>query len=221
MNNTIRPANQAFEKFDLFSQLKKLKIPYDKEHVLEINVKKNGYIYIPPNKENYIYEIIYGAVKLGGYSDDGESFVYEVLPATEFFGNLKYLNGQFQEYAKALVNSKIRLYDLDFFKTIIVTNPIITNWFISYLVKRWCSAELKLKNIKEKQIEERIASLQKHYNIDITDTKGKSHVLFDLLSKKDMGDLIGVTRQTIASILQKKKTASLLKFLEIKYHPLS
>ncbi|MDX6747095.1 Crp/Fnr family transcriptional regulator [Polaribacter sp. PL03] len=205
MRNVNRPSNEGFEDFDLFSELNNLEIFISKEHILEIDVKKNSYIYLPPNKENYIYEIIYGAVKLGGYSDNGESFVYEILPHQEFFGNLKYLNGQFQEYAKALVDCKIRVYDLDFFKTIIVTNPIITNWFISYLVKRWCSAELKLKNIKEKQIEERIIALQKHYNLQIEDANGKSHILFNLLTKQDMGDLIGVTRQTVASILQKEK----------------
>ncbi|OAD45823.1 Crp/Fnr family transcriptional regulator [Polaribacter atrinae] len=204
MKNTIRPVNKDFEEFDLFSQLKSLGIQYDKEHILEIDVKKNGYIYLPPNKDNYIYEVLTGAVKLGGYSENGDSYVYEILPSTEFFGNLKYLNGQFQEYAKALVDSKIRLYNLDFFKTIIVTNPIITNWFISYLVKRWCSAELKLKNIKEKQIEERITALQKQLNVEIIDTKGTPYLLFNVLSKKDMGDLIGVTRQTVASILEKQ-----------------
>ncbi|PQJ71816.1 Crp/Fnr family transcriptional regulator [Polaribacter butkevichii] len=204
MKNTIRPVNKEFEEFDLFSQLKSLGIQYDKEHILEIDVKKNGYIYLPPNKDNYIYEVLTGAVKLGGYSENGDSYVYEILPSMEFFGNLKYLNGQFQEYAKALVDSKIRLYNLDFFKTIIVTNPIITNWFISYLVKRWCSAELKLKNIKEKQIEERITALQKQLNIEIIDTKGTPFLLFNVLSKKDMGDLIGVTRQTVASILEKQ-----------------
>ncbi|WP_282071509.1 Crp/Fnr family transcriptional regulator [Polaribacter atrinae] len=204
MKNTIRPVNKEFEEFDLFSQLKSLGIQYDKEHILEIDVKKNGYIYLPPNKDNYIYEVLTGAVKLGGYSENGDSYVYEILPSTEFFGNLKYLNRQFQEYAKALVDSKIRLYNLDFFKTIIVTNPIITNWFISYLVKRWCSAELKLKNIKEKQIEERITALQKQLNVEIIDTKGTPYLLFNVLSKKDMGDLIGVTRQTVASILEKQ-----------------
>ncbi|WP_158839041.1 Crp/Fnr family transcriptional regulator [Polaribacter sp. L3A8] len=204
MNNTIRPVNKDFEEFDLFTALKNLNIQYNEEDIIEIDVKKNGYIYLPSNKDNYIYEVVSGGVKLGGYSDDGDSFIYEVLPSTEFFGNLKYLNGQFQEYAKALVDSKIRLYNLDFFKTLIVTNPIITNWFISYLVKRWCSAELKLKNIKEKQIEEKITALQKQLNIEIIDTKGTPYLLFNVLSKKDMGDLIGVTRQTVASILEKQ-----------------
>ena len=87
----------------------------------------------------------------------------------------------------------------------VTNNPTISNWFISYLVKRWCSAELKLKNIKEKQIEERIDYLNKHYNVEVIDAKNNAHILFDLLTKKDMGDLIGVTRQTVSSILHKEK----------------
>ncbi|WP_405609417.1 Crp/Fnr family transcriptional regulator [Polaribacter sp. Asnod1-A03] len=205
MYNTTRPNNEGFKDFDLFSEINNLKIFFNEENIQEISVKKNDYIYLPPNKENYIYEIIQGAVKLGGYSDDGESFVYEVLPHTEFFGNFKYLNGQFQEYSKAIIDSKIRLYNLDFFKTTVLINPFISNWFISYLIKRWCAAEVKLKNIKEKHLEERIISLQNHYSVPIEDTNGKSHILFNLLTKQDMGDLIGVTRQTVSSILQKEK----------------
>ena len=200
-----RPNNNGYENFDLFSEINNSNIQFHKEHILEINVKKNGYIYLPPNKENYIYEVIQGAVKLGGYSDNGESFVYEVLPHTEFFGNFKYLNGQFQEYAKAIVDCKIRVYNLDFFKATVLTNPFLSNWFISYIVKRWCAAEVKLKNIKEKQIEERISSLRKHYSVPIEDANGNPHILFNLLTKQDMGDLIGVTRQTVASIIQKEK----------------
>lgn len=205
MNITNRPSNQGFEKFDFFLELQNLEIPYEKQHIIEVSVKKNSYIYLPPNNENYIYEIIYGAVKLGGYSDDGESFVYEILPQREFFGNFKYLNNQFHEYAKAIVGSKIRMYDLDFFKNAILKDPKLTNWFISYLVKRWCSSELKLINIKEKKIEERIYALKKIFNVAVKDIKGKDYMLFNLLTKQDMGDLIGVTRQTVSSILKKEK----------------
>lgn len=203
--NDIRPINKGFEDFKLLPYLQSLNKPINDQLIFEIDVKKNDYIYLPPNKDNFIYEIITGAVKLGGYSDDGDSFVYEVLPHNEFFGNLKYLNGIFQEYAKALIDCKIRLYDLDFFKNLTTTEPAVTNWFISYIVKRWCSAELKLKTIKEKNIEDKVKSLQEYYNIEVTNTKGQRFLLSNLLSKKDMGDLIGVTRQTVATTLQKEK----------------
>jgi CRP-like cAMP-binding protein len=59
-------------------------------------MRKNTYIYKPPN-ERFIYEIVSGAVKLGSYSEHGEEFVHDILHK-DFFGNLRYLNGQFFDF---------------------------------------------------------------------------------------------------------------------------
>jgi CRP-like cAMP-binding protein len=52
------------------------------------------------NYERFIYEIVSGAVKLGSYSEHGEEFVHDILHKGDFFGNLRYLNGQFFEFSK-------------------------------------------------------------------------------------------------------------------------
>ncbi|MDP5230069.1 MAG: Crp/Fnr family transcriptional regulator [Cellulophaga sp.] len=182
---------------DKFKNEKPLEI---KENLIE----KNNHIYKPLNNNGFIYEIVSGAVKLGSYSEQGEEYVYDILQKGDFFGNLRYLNGQFFEFSKTLIDTKVRIYELNFFKKTITNDPQLSDWFISYLLKRWCISEKKMGNIMGNKIEERIAFLMNLLNSPVTNAKGEQFLLFDLLTQKDLGDLSGVTRQTIATIIKKK-----------------
>ncbi|MFS4468706.1 Crp/Fnr family transcriptional regulator [Maribacter sp. 2210JD10-5] len=198
------PNNKDYATFYLYGHLKNFH-EY-KAYIDEITVSKNELIYRPPTYENYIYEVVEGAIKLGSYSDCGNEHAHDILTKGDLFGNLRYLNGQFFEFSKTLVDSKIRVYDLGFFKKTIVRDPDLADWFISYLLKRWCSSEKKLDSINGNNIQERIQYLQFQFNIDVTDANGNRHVLFELLTQKDLGDLIGATRQTVSTILKKNQS---------------
>lgn len=204
-----RPINTDYENFGLFHFLKdNLKYPFESK-VSELTVQKNEYLYKPPTEHRYIYEVIDGAVKLGSYTEQGEEFVYDVISQKDFFGNLKYLNNQFFEFSKALTTTRLRVYELSFFKRVIIEEPIIAEWFISYLVKRWCMAEKKLRKINERNTVEKLRFLHAYFNKDIKDVEGNIHLLYDLLTQKDLGDLIGATRQTIASTIKKKSVSAI------------
>jgi CRP-like cAMP-binding protein len=200
----LSPSNEFYKSFSLFDYLKiNLKINYPGS-ISEVIIAKNNHIYKPPNNEGFIYEIISGAVKLGSYSEQGEEYVYDVLHKGDFFGNLRYLNGQFFEFSKTLIDTKIRIYELSFFKKTITNDPQLSDWFISYLLKRWCISEKRMGNISSNKIEERITYLMELFNISVNDSKGNEFLLFELLTQKDLGDLSGATRQTISSLLKKK-----------------
>ncbi len=204
-----RPLAKNYDKFQLFPYLQQ-DTGYQLENVVsELTLHKNKYLYKPPMEHMFIYEIIDGAIKLGSYTEEGEEFVYDVVSANDFFGNLKYLNNQFFEFAKTLTSTRLRAYKLSFFKKVIVEEPRIAEWFISYVVQRWCTAEKKLRKINEKSTTEKLRFLQAYFDKNIKDTEGNAYVLYDLLTQKDLGDLIGATRQTIASALKKKSIALL------------
>jgi hypothetical protein len=90
----------------------------------------------------------------------------------------------------------------------VIHNPYLSDWFISYLVKRWCISEKKLGNITGNPIEGRITFLMKLFDFPVKDANGYEYILFDLLTQKDLGDLSGVTRQTISNILKKKSVCT-------------
>ena len=194
--------NEAYSDFSFYEYVQKNITNEDQEFVKEIIVQKNEYIYEASMKHNYMYEVVEGSVKLGSYLDTGDEFIYDILCKRDFFGNLQYLNGQFNEFAKTLIDSRIRVYKLSFFKKVIIHKPKIAEWYISYLVKRWCSTEKKLKKIHEKGMIEKIKFLQSNFNINVRDVQNKKYVVYELLTQKDLGDLIGTTRQTIANALK-------------------
>lgn len=197
------PKNISYEIFFLYEYLHENSGIRLRNYMHEVVVDKNEYVYRPPNNNNYIYEIVEGAVKLGSYSEHGEEHVYDVLQKGDIFGNLKYLNNQFFEFSKTLIDTRLRIYELHFFKKTITGDPILADWFISYLLKRWCASEKKLGNISGNTTRERIQFLQFQFNVHLKDAKGSEHLLFDLLTQKDLGDLVGATRQTISTILKK------------------
>ena len=199
MSIPVRPINESYLDFDFYQYVSSFQASQSLGMVREIMIKKNEYLYNPSTDHVYIYEILEGAVKLGSYTDDGEEFTFDVLFKKDFFGDLKYLNNQFFEYSKALIDTKIRIYNRDFFKKMVIQGPEVSEWFISYLVKRWCSTEKKLKKLHEKKAQEKLTFLNSYFDFPVQDTHGKSFILNDLLTQKDIGDLIGVTRQTVAN----------------------
>lgn len=185
-------------KFCLFSYLKEESCYDIDAHINLITIDRNDYLYRPPMDNTQIYEIVQGAVKLGSHTHAGEEFVHDVISTGDYFGNLKYLNNQFFEYSKVLIDSKVRCYDRDFFKQIIIGDPVIAEWFISYVVKRWCMAEKKISLIKEKDPRKKLKFLRSYFNVMVSDWHGDKTLLYKLLTQKELGDFAGVTRQTIS-----------------------
>lgn len=192
------PRLASFDYFDHFNRHFDLR-----REVFTIHVSEGDFIYDSTDKTHFMYEVVSGAVKIGTYTQDGEVMVYDVLGPTEFFGNLKYLNGEFFEFSRAAVGSEIRCYDLSFFKRCINEDPILADWFHYYLVKRWCEAETRLVKMKSKKIDDKIKFLRKKYAREVTDISGKCHSIFNLLTQQELGDLIGVSRQTLSKAMKK------------------
>ncbi|NIJ43912.1 CRP-like cAMP-binding protein [Wenyingzhuangia heitensis] len=194
---------KKFANFNVYEHLKE-NYPDIDTYVTETIILKGNHVYKAIYRSRKIYEIVRGAVKLGTYSQDGKPFIYEVIGDKDFFGNFEYLqNKQFYEYSKTIIDCKIRVYDIDFIKKAIVEDPILTDWFIRYLVKRWCNAEKKVKMSNEKGTLEKLRYLKTYFDDKVHDYVGDEYTLFDLLTQKDLGDLIGTTRQSIANALEK------------------
>lgn len=197
----------AIPSFSLYEYLKNS--PRHQYHladnVREMYVKKGEYIYRPSEDIYTMYEIIKGVVKIGSYSKDGSEIVYEVLKPGDFFGNMHYLDGNFQEFSKAASCLHLRQYDLVFYKYLIENEPQPSEWFNKYVVRRWCRAETRFFTVVAEDILTRIQRLYKEFNKDVMDAKGNMVNVFSLLSQKEIGDLTGSTRQTIAQVFRQIK----------------
>lgn len=167
-------------------------------------VEKGAYIYQPGDDQTHIHLIEAGVVKIGSYSPDGERVLYDVIQPGEFFGNLNYLNTitEFFEFAQALTSVTVLSVELEFFKQIIVHDPVASAWFNQNVVRRWWKAEARLLSMARGGIETRLENLRNQYDKPVPDSTGRLHIVFDLLSHQNIADLTGATRQTISKKLR-------------------
>ncbi|MFN3999185.1 Crp/Fnr family transcriptional regulator [Algoriphagus sp.] len=173
------------------------------ERLLEmITLEKGHFLYQPPQRITPMYEIVSGAVKIGAYSPEGEEVCYDILKPGDFFGNLDLLNGQFCEFSKTLTPTKLRVYEVDFFKQLVTSQPKLAEWFIKELVIRWCRAEDRLFAIRSLDPEEKVKRILPHFQDQIIDAFGNSVILRKLVTLQDIADLTGLTRQTVSKVLQ-------------------
>lgn len=173
------------------------------ERITSLTFKKGEYIYKPSEELYKAYEIVKGAVKIGAYSREGNECIYEILQPGDVFGNLHYLDGNFQEFAKCISNVELRLYDLVFYKRIAIEDHNISEWFNQYVVRRWCRSETRLFTVVSEDIITRVQRLYREFNKEILDSQGKSFNIFESFTQKDIADLTGATRQSIAQIFKK------------------
>ncbi|WP_226390231.1 Crp/Fnr family transcriptional regulator [Penaeicola halotolerans] len=181
------------------------------KHVRERVFQKGDYVYIPPFKHTEIYEIVKGAVKIGSYAKSGAEICYDVLRPEEFFGNLRYLNGQFFEFAKCLTDVVLREYELNYYKYLIVHDPAVSEWFNVQTVKRWCRAESRLFAVCSAEPEERVNNIRENYGVQIVDANDRRYMLLKLMTMQDIADLTGLTRQTVSRVLKRCEENMVLK----------
>lgn len=164
--------------------------------------KKGEYIYMPPSKPNEIFQLLYGVIKIGSYSSLGEEVCYDFLFQQEVFGNMRYLNGHFSEFAKAATDCKMITYELQFYKWMIVHDPLVSEWFNKMAVSRWCRMETRLFKICTLTPSQRLLELFDELNKEALDGNGKGINLPSLLSDNEIGNLCGLSRQTVAKLLK-------------------
>ncbi len=185
--------------------------------VTQKSYPKGAYIYMPPNKPIEMFQLEKGVVKIGSYTADGEEVCYDFLFKKEFFGNLRYLNGQFFEFAKAVTNCTLIAYDLNYYKHLIVYDPLVSEWFNKMVVERWCRVEARLFKICTLIPLERLIALHDEFDYEFY-LQGQKIYLPLLLSNTDIAHLTGLSRQTVSKLLksyQRMTSSDLFKYQKI------
>ncbi|MEM9528902.1 MAG: Crp/Fnr family transcriptional regulator [Bacteroidota bacterium] len=169
----------------------------------EIHLQAGDFVYLPTDRLDTLFILNKGVVKLGSYSPKGAEVVYDIVCPGEFFGNLQYLqNNTFSEFAKALTPLEIYAYPMLLFKEIIRQDVDIAERFYRVMVRRWCRAETKLFANASLRPKERVQRLLQQYDRKVTTKHGDFVPINELLTQKDIADLTGLTRQTVAQIMK-------------------
>ncbi|MDR5586169.1 Crp/Fnr family transcriptional regulator [Clostridium aquiflavi] len=190
------------------------------EIVKTINHKeysKGDVIFTEGNVANTLYFVNKGKIKLYKYTKDGKEQILHVLSEGDLFGELDLIKpSKYGFNSKAIVNSKICTLTKDEMKDIIMRKPEIGIKVLETVGERLAKVENLVQNLATNDVDSRMAYLL----IDLIKKYGESiekNISIKLpLSREDMANYIGVTRETISRKLKKFEDEKLIKIVGTK-----
>lgn len=169
------------------------------------------------DKIDNIYIIHKGKIKVYKINLDGKEQILYILKDGDTFGE----NSIFKErkatfYAEAMDDVKLCLLSKEDFMGIISRNPEIALKIMNYLLERLQNIESLVKDITTEDVKTRLLSMI----LKLADKEGiKSSDGIKLklyLSREDIANLLGTTRETISRKLHELEDDGIIKFLSNK-----
>lgn len=190
------------------------------EIVNRINHKefsKGGVIFNEGNIANTLYFINEGKIKLYKYTKDGKEQILHILSEGDFFGELELIKpSKYGFNSKAIEDAKICTLTKEEMKDIMMKNPEIGIKVLETVGERLSKVENLVQNLATNDVDSRMAYLI----IELMEKYGKNvdgNISVKLpISREDMANYIGVTRETISRKLKKLEDENLIKIIGTK-----
>ena len=190
------------------------------EIVENINHKeyaKGEMIFSEGDKANTLYFINEGKIKIYKYTKDGKEQILYVLSEGDIFGELHLIKpSKYGFNSKAIEDAKICTLTKDEMKEIMMKNPEISIKVLETLGERLSKVENLAQNLATNDVDSRMAYLL----LDLMEKYGEGsgeNISINLpLSREDMANYIGVTRETISRKLKKFEDEELIKIVGTK-----
>lgn len=200
---------------------------YKNEHTFN-NYNREDYIYFPKDTSSKIYLIEEGTVKIGHYTEKGEEVIKAILKKGELFGEKAILGeDQRTEFAQSLSNeTSVCPIGIDIMREMMLENqPFSLRIYklIGFRVRRLeRRLELLLFKDAETRVREFLKDLSNDYGYECPNTGDT--IVKHPYTQKDIAHLIGTSRPTLNTILNKYKELNLIEFtrkeMRLKFEPM-
>lgn len=167
-------------------------------------VPAGGTLYHQNDPGRYLYTVRHGLVKLVNYLPDGSQRIVRLAHATDVIGLEVLVDDQYKHDAVILQDAEFCRLPVDIVKHLSKENPQLHH----ELMKRWQDALNKanqwLIDLSTGSARQRIARLLLMMGRDDT-------VQCELMSREDMGSMLGLTMETVSRIIADFKRSELIK----------
>lgn len=204
-----------FEDVNLFSMLCPHKFKaYKAKHSFN-TYKKQDYIYFEQDSASKVYLIEDGRVKLGYYTADGDEIVKAILTKGELFGEQAILGEEKrEEFAQALGTTSICPVDVNTMHDLMRDNRTFSFRIYKLIGFRLKRLERRLELVLFKDAETRVQEFLKELATDYgyCCPQTGDTVIKHPYTQKDIAKLLGTSRPTLNSIMNKFKAEELIDF---------
>lgn len=205
------------KKVSLFSSLSDKDLNKVVSLVTQRSFDKGDTIFSEGEIFDKLFIINSGSMKVYKYTKDGKEQILYILKEGEFLGDLNLLKKDtFSFSATALENINICIIHKDDFDTLMNSNPNISIKVLEYAHDRITSLENLVQTLTTKDVEVRLATLLLNLSktFGVKTTKGIEITLS--LTREDMANFIGVTRETISRKLSHFQNENIIEIFDNK-----
>lgn len=156
-----------------------------------------------------------GQVKLSKITKDGKEQIVHILSSGDFFGELNLFseNEMYNFDAYAISNVKICTLTKEDMNKIIMSNPEISLKILKEVTRRLAETENLAQNLATNDAEVRIAYMLIEFS-EKYGVKGNEGIRINLpVSREEMANYCGVTRETISRKLKKFEELNLIELI--------
>lgn len=173
---------------------------------------RNSAIYLPSDMADGAFLVGSGRVRICSNTADGKQAIMAFVDPGELFGELSLLqDGAREERAEAAVNSTVILLPGAELRQMMDESPSLTLGVTKLIGLRRRRMERRLRNLLFRSNRDRLG----HLLLELTEQYGREideGVLLDIkVSHQDLASLIGVTRETVTTVLGEMQLDGLLK----------
>lgn len=187
------------KKAPIFSVLENKEIEQITSQIIRRRYKKGQVLFFEGDVSDKFYIINRGKIKIFKYTKEGKEQILYVLAEGDFIGDLSLLKkGKFDFNAEALEDVSLCILTKDSFDSILKRNSEISLKILENLHDRLVSLENLVQTLSTKDIEARIAGLLVSFSKSFGKLQGDEIVIEMPLSREEMANFIGVTRETIS-----------------------
>jgi CRP/FNR family transcriptional regulator len=202
---------EQFKKIPIFESFTENELSEITEITRERKLKKDTAIFHESDPANALYIIKTGSVKIFKISEDGREHIIEIFEPGQIFGEVPVFDGgNYPATAMTLSETEIYIILKTDFENTVKKHPDIALKIIRVLGRRLRQAHNRIRELAFKNVPQRMASLL----LRLAKKNGKpteKGILIDLpLSRRQIAELIGVSRETATRELSKFSKSNLI-----------
>jgi CRP/FNR family transcriptional regulator len=201
-------------KVPIFSTLADEQLAMITHLITRRKYKKGQVIFFEGDLSDKFYIINQGKIKTFKHTREGKEQILYILTEGDFIGDLSLLKkSTFQYNAEALEDVHVCTLAKDDFDKILKDNPEICLRILEYVHDRLVNLENLVQTLSTKDVEARIAGLLISFSESFGTRKDGKVILDMALTREEMANYIGVTRETMSRKLSSLQEEGILELV--------
>jgi CRP-like cAMP-binding protein len=202
--HTIQTSSECLLTMDLFADLQPEVIAAFERHAGERRYRKGTILYTPKERAEVLFLLKSGCVQTYRLTPTGKRLQLAVIKPGTFFGEMPLLGESLRDaYAEVVEDSVICFMNRSDVTQVMRERPEVALRMIEVLSRRYAMCQQRMEELAYRSLPTRIAAV-------LLRLSQEQHAEVVAITHKELGDMIGATREAVTKILDDFKRAGLV-----------